>query len=509
MKETINKIMRWYLRQRMGRIIEFIEQPHKVQKQVLLQQLIAASKHTKWGKEFGYAHIKTEEDFAKQVPIFDYEGLKPYIQRMMHGERDVLWGGQVKWFSKSSGTTNDKSKYIPLTDQNLFTNHIRGNWDATTILYRNNPNARNFADKNLLMVGSLETFEPYPKTTIGDVSAIMAHRMPLVGRPFFAPDFKTALMSNWEEKIERTAQLTKDATDINMIAGVPTWTIVLFRKLLEITGKENISEVWPSLSVYAHGGVGFAPYKEQFKQFIPKEDFTYLEIYNASEGFFSLQMNPEDDDMLLLLNNGVYYEFLPMEEWDKEHPIAIPLSEVELGKNYAMVVSTTAGLWRYKLGDTVTFTSIYPYKIKITGRTKQFVNAFGEEVMVENTDKALALSCQQTRSIALEYTVAPIYFSEVDKGGHHWLIEFEKPPLNLTAFQTKLDQNLQQLNSDYEAKRFKNMALNELRLTVLPKGTFHNWMRSRGKFGVQNKIPRLANHRRYLEEILNFSEESV
>ena len=500
--------MRWYLRQRMARIRTFMEQPHKVQQQVL-RELIAASKHTKWGQEFGYKSIKNQKEYATQVPISDYDQLKPYIERMMYGEKDVLWGGKVKWFAKSSGTTSDKSKYVPLTDQNLFSNHIRGNWDTTTILYHHNPNARTFADKNLLMVGSLETFEPYPKTTIGDVSAIMAHRMPWVGRPFFAPDFKTALMPNWEEKIERTAQLTKDDTSINMIAGVPTWTIVLFRKLLEITGKENISQIWPNLSVYAHGGVGFAPYKEQFKQFIPKEDFTYMEIYNASEGFFSLKLNPEDDDMLLLLNNGVYYEFLPMEEWDKASPTAIPLQEVEIGKNYAMVVSTNAGLWRYKIGDTVSFTSIYPYKIKITGRTKQFVNAFGEEVMVDNTDKAIAITCQQTRSMVAEYTVAPIYFSQEGKGGHHWLIEFEHHPLNVEDFTKRLDENLQQINSDYEAKRFKNMALNQLKLTVLPKGTFHAWMRSRGKFGVQNKIPRLANHRRYLEEILGLAEENV
>jgi len=502
MKERINKFMRWYLRQRMVRIQEFMQQPHKIQKRVL-KELVVAAKHTKWGKQFGYARIKTYKDYTQQVPISDYEDLKPYIQRMMHGEKDVLWGGRVKWFAKSSGTTSDKSKYVPLTDKNLFTNHIRGNWDTTTILYHNNPNARNFADKNLLMVGSLETFEPYPKTTIGDVSAIMAHRMPWVGRPFFAPDFKTALMSNWEEKIERTAQLTKDSTDINMIAGVPTWTIVLFRKLLEITGKDNISEIWPNLSVYAHGGVGFAPYKEQFKQFIPKEDFTYMEIYNASEGFFSLRLNPDDEDMLLLLDNGVYYEFLPMEEWNKENPEAIPLKEVEIGKNYAMVVSTTSGLWRYKLGDTVTFTSTYPYKIKITGRTKQFVNAFGEEVMVDNTDQALALTCQQMCAMVAEYTVAPIYFSKNGKGGHHWLIEFEKQPKNIAAFTAKLDYNLQQINSDYEAKRYKNIALMQLELTVLPKGTFHHWMKSRGKFGVQNKVPRLANHRKYLEDILS------
>ena len=500
--------MRWYLKQRIGRIQKFIKNPHQVQAQVL-RDLVAATKHTEWGKTFGYGVIKSTADFAKQVPVSSYDDLKPYIQRMMRGEKDILWSGQVKWFSKSSGTTNDKSKYIPVTDKNLFSNHIRGNWDTMSMLYHNKPDARVFADKNLLLVGSLATYAEYPKTTIGDISAIMAHRMPAVGRPFYAPDFKTGLMSEWEEKIERTVQLTKDDKSLYMIAGVPTWNIVLFRRLLEVTGKSHILEVWPNLSVYVHGGVGFAPYKEQFKQFLPKDDFVYTEAYNASEGFFATQQFLGDDDLLLLLNNGVYYEFLPMEEWDNENPIAIPLEEVEIGKNYAMLISTNAGLWRYNIGDTVTFTSKYPYKIKITGRTKQFINAFGEEVMVENTDKAVALTCEETRSIVSEYTVAPIYFTKKRKGGHQWLVEFEKEPENILAFTKRLDKNLQQINSDYEAKRYKSMALEQLRLAVLPKGTFHNWMRSRGKFGVQNKIPRLANHRNYLEDILRVMKKNV
>lgn len=500
--------MRWYLKQRIERIRKFIKNPHQVQAQVL-QDLIAATKHTEWGSIHGFKHIKKAKDFSQQVPVSSYDQLKPYIQRMMKGEKDVLWSGQVKWFSKSSGTTSDKSKFIPVTDKNLFSNHIRGNWDTMSMLYHNRPDARVFADKNLVLVGSLQAYDQYPKTTIGDISAIMAHRMPAVGRPFYTPDFKTSLMSEWEEKIERTVQLTKDDKSIYMVAGVPTWNIVLFRRLLEVTGKENILEIWPNLSVYVHGGVGFAPYREQFRQFLPDDNFIYTEVYNASEGFFATQQFLGDDDMLLLLNNGVYYEFLPMEEWDSDYPRAITLEEVELEKNYAMLVSTNAGLWRYQIGDTISFTSKYPYKIKITGRTKQFINAFGEEVMVENTDKALALTCDQTQSIVAEYTVAPIYFSNGKKGGHQWLVEFEKKPLSTTAFARKLDYNLQSINSDYEAKRYKNMALEQLHLTALPKGTFHNWMRARGKFGVQHKVPRLANHRRYLEEIISLIEENV
>lgn len=500
--------MRWYLRQRIGRIQKFIKNPHEVQAQVL-HDLVAATKHTQWGKAYGYNKIKNGVDFAKQVPISNYDQLKPYIQKMMHGEKDVLWSGQVKWYSKSSGTTSDKSKFIPVTDKNLYSNHIRGNWDTMSLLYHNNPEARVFADKNLFLAGSLTPFDEFPKTTIGDISAIMAHRMPAIGRPFYSPDFKTGLMSEWEEKIERIVQLTKEEKSMYMIAGVPTWNIVLFRRLLEVTGKENILEVWPNLSVYVHGGVGFAPYKEQFRQFLPKDDFVYMEAYNASEGFFGAQQFSGDDDLLLLLNNGVYFEFLPMEEWDSENPIAIPLKAVEIGKNYELIISTNAGLWRYRIGDTVTFTSKYPYKIKITGRTKQFINAFGEEVMVENTDKAVALTCDETRSIVSEYTVAPIYFSKNGKGSHQWLVEFEKAPENILDFTKRLDKNLQQINSDYEAKRYKSMALEQLKLSALPKHTFHNWMRSRGKFGVQNKIPRLANHRRYLEEILQQVRENV
>ena len=500
--------MRWYLKQRIGRIQKFIKKPHSVQRQVL-KDLIAASRHTLWGREYGYKSIKTPLEFARQVPVSGYDQLKPLIQRMMHGEKDILWSGQVKWYSKSSGTTSDKSKFIPVTNKNLYSNHIRGNWDTMSMLYHNKPDARVFADKNLVLVGSLSKFSNYSKTMIGDISAIMAHQMPLVGRPFYAPDFKTSLMSEWEEKIERTIQLTKDDKRIYMIAGVPTWNIVLFRRLLEVTGREHVLEVWPNLQVYIHGGVGFAPYREQFRRFLPSTDFLYTEVYNASEGFFATQQFPGDEDMLLLLDNGAYYEFLPMEEWDNPNPIAIGLEEVELGKNYALVVSTNAGLWRYMIGDTITFTSKYPYKIRITGRTKQFINAFGEEVMVENTDKAVALTCDQTRSIVSEYTVGPVYFSKEGKGGHHWLMEFEKRPESINEFAKKLDENLQQINSDYEAKRYKSMALEQLKLTPLPNGTFHNWMRQRGKFGVQNKIPRLANHRKYIEEIIRVTKENV
>lgn len=497
--------MRLYLSQRHKRILHFMEHPHEVQKAVL-EELIQSTKHTEWGRTYGFQSIKNQKDFAESVPIQDYESLKPYIQRMMLGESDVLWSGQIKWFAKSSGTTSDKSKFIPVSKRNLKKCHIQGTWDAMTLFYHNRMDARQFEMKSLLMGGSLSDFEDYPKTKIGDVSAIMMDNMPYIGRPFFTPDIETAVMPKFDEKLERMAQVTAYEKEMVMIGGVPTWTMVYLDRILELTGKQNMMEVWPNIQVYIHGGVSFDPYREQFQKYFPSEQMQYMEIYNATEGFFAIQNDLSTRDMLLLLDNGIYYEFLPADQWDKDRPQAIPLSEVELGKNYAMVISTNAGLWRYVPGDTVMFTSKSPYKIKITGRTKQFVNAFGEEVMVSNTDKALAQTCQAMNAIATEYTVAPIFLAKQGKGGHEWLIEFEKTPSDLQAFNKLLDENLQKINSDYEAKRYKGMALNQLTMRPLPKGTFHSWLKAKGKYGGQHKVPRLANHRKYVDEILDFSE---
>lgn len=503
--------MRWYLAQRYKGIQHFMQHPHEVQHK-LLRRFVNTAAHTQWGKQYGFDQIKTYADFANQLPITNYETLQPYINKMMFGEKNILWNGKVNWFSKSSGTSSGKSKFIPVSAQNLRQSHIRGTWDTMSIIYNNLPEARQFECKTLLMGGSWDYFEPYPKTRYGDVSSIMIHHMPSVAHPFFTPDFETALMSDFEAKIEKMARIVSQERDMVMIGGVPTWTVVLFRKILELTGANNILEVWPNLQVYTHGGVSFTPYREQFKTFLPSEEVEYVEIYNASEGFFGIQHGLNDDDLLLLLNNGVFYEFLPTGEWEKDNPQAIPLSAVEVGKNYALVITTNAGLWRYVPGDTVTFTSTAPYKIKITGRTNQFVNAFGEEVIVANTDKALALACEQTNALVADYTVAPIYFSETEKGGHQWLIEFEQSPLDLAKFAKILDQHLQQINSDYEAKRHKSMALEELKIVPLPTNTFHEWLRSKGKYGGQHKIPRLANNRQYVDDILRFlslQEESL
>lgn len=482
-------------------IRSYMEKPHRIQ-QAQLQELLLFAVDTEWGKSHFFQDVHTAEDFRQAVALTDYEDLKPFINRMMLGERDVLWPGKVNCFSKSSGTTNDKSKFIPISPQNLYKCHMRGSWDTMSLYYHNRPHASQFADKSVLMGGSLSAFEPHPATMVGDVSAIMIQHMPWVARPFFIPDVETTLLPNWEEKLEKLARAGARTANVVMIGGVPTWTVVLFRRILELTGKSNMLEVWPRFQVYTHGGVSFTPYRQQFQSFFPSPAVDYQEIYNASEGFFAVQDVLGEEGMLLLLNNGIYYEFIPMTEWDKNNPQTIGLAEVEVGKNYALVISTNSGLWRYLPGDTVIFTSVNPYRIKVSGRTKQFVNAFGEEVMVDNTDKALAEACLLTGAEVQEYTVAPVYFEGSAQGGHQWIVEFVKEPADLPAFAQLLDLKLQQINSDYEAKRYRNIAMLPLSIKVVPKGTFHNWLRAKGKMGGQHKVPRLANHRNYIDEIL-------
>ncbi len=503
MRKWINRAFHVFYAQRYRRMAYVMRHPVESQT-ACLKRLLQTAHSTDWGRNFGFRDIRTPEAYAQRVPVQDYENFKPFIERMMKGERDLLWPGQVRWFSKSSGTTNNKSKYIPVTPQNLRHCHIRGTWDTMTLFYHNRPDARQFECKSMLMGGSLQAYPQYPQTMVGDVSAIMISHMPWVGRPFFTPDFKTALLPDWEDKLEKLALAGANERNIVMIGGVPTWTVVLLRRILEVAGKANMLEVWPHFQGYIHGGVSFAPYKDQFQEFFPSGAVNYQEIYNASEGYFAVQDDFGREDMLLLLDNGIYYEFLPVEEWGKEFPTAIPLSAVQPGRQYAMVITTNSGLWRYLPGDTVTFTSVTPYRIRITGRTKQFVNAFGEEVVVENTDKALAETCRITGAKVIDYTVAPVYFQGLGKGSHEWLIEFETPPENVEQFNQLLDSNLQKLNSDYEAKRFKSIALERPRVKLLPPGTFHNWLRAKGKFGGQNKVPRLANHREIVEDILSF-----
>ncbi|MBL7775106.1 MAG: GH3 auxin-responsive promoter family protein, partial [Saprospiraceae bacterium] len=431
MKWLVNATVKQYLRLRMKRIEGFMQRPEAAQER-WFRQLIETARHTEFGRRHHFSDIRTPADFARQVPVRDYEGFKTDIARMMRGARDVLWPGEVNWYSKSSGTTSDKSKYIPVPRSNLVHCHNAGSWDSLALLYDHRPDLEIFRRRNLIMPGSFQRLAEYPKTRVGDVSAVLTYHMPAIGHLFFTPDFETALLPDFEEKINRIADLVSRTDDLAMFGGVPTWLLVLFRLVLQKTGKQNLLEVWPGLQAYMHGGVGFDPYRQTFRELIPSDEFIYQEIYNASEGYFGAQCDMHRNDLLLLADNGVFYEFIPMEEWEKEHPQTVLLPDVEPGKDYALVMSANNGLWRYLPGDTVVFTRKYPFCFRISGRTKQFINAFGEEVMVGDTDKALAETCRQLDALVAEYTAAPIYFSNGrSRGGHEWVVEFEKAPADL------------------------------------------------------------------------------
>lgn len=498
-----NTMVRRYLRRHYERLDHIRQSPGSVQ-QSWFKYLLERGRTTAFGKEYGFRRIKNYSTWQKQVPVFEYDTIKPYIQRMMEGQPDVLWPGVVSWFAKSSGTTQDQSKYIPVSKENLKRCHIKGAWDSTSILYHNHPAARLFADKSLILGGSLTAYEPYPATKVGDVSAIMLDHMPWIGRPLFTPDFATALYPDWEEKISRTVEVLLRDRRLTMIGGVPTWNIVLIRKLLEHTGAAHMLELFPKLEVYMHGGVGFEPYRPQFQQYLPSKDFIYQEVYNASEGYFAVQDDYSREDLLLLLDNGMFFEFIPREAWGQPAPPALRVDEVELERTYVMLVSTNSGLWRYVVGDLVQITSVQPLRIKIAGRTSQYINAFGEEVMIHNTDLAVARTCEELNAVVTEYTVAPIYLTRSNQGAHQWIIEFEKAPMDLNRFASRLDIHLQSVNSDYKAKRHANLALNPLKIKSVPHGTFLRWMQQRGKMGGQNKVPRLANDRRYVDAILEY-----
>ncbi|WP_236979568.1 GH3 auxin-responsive promoter family protein [Membranihabitans maritimus] len=503
MKGLINKTLKLFLKSRYNALKNAFENPLDTQ-QELFEYLIDTAAHTEWGRKYRYNDIKNYNTFRQRVPVSDYEDLKPWISRMMYGEKDILWPGKVKWFSKSSGTTSDKSKFIPVSEENFDGCHKKGTWDTIAIMYHNNPDIQLFEKKSLILGGSLSHFNPHPETIYGDVSAIMITNMPLIGRPFYTPDVKVAIMDDWEKKLELTAELTIKDKDIASIGGVPTWNLVLFRRIMEKTGAKNMLEVWPKLRIYIHGGVNFAPYKSQFQKLIPRDDFIFQEVYNASEGYFGTQLSPDQKDLLLLTDNGVFYEFIPKDEIDHKNPTVLSLKEVEVGKIYALLISTNAGLWRYKIGDTVQFTGKNPYTFKIVGRTKQFINAFGEEVMVHNTDTALSSVSEKLNCLIKDYSVAPVYLDDNQKGQHEWLIEFEKEPENLKQFEIELDRELQQLNSDYEAKRAKNLALELLSVKSLPKGTFEGWLKYKNRQGAQVKVPRLSNDRKYVKDILDY-----
>lgn len=502
----INGILSWAVQRRLASIRHFRDNPHEVQHAVL-KELLQTARATEWGRRYGFADRLTGYEFAQRVPISSYEELVPDLERVMRGEADVLWPGRVQWFAKSSGTTNARSKYIPVTREALHQGHYRAGRDMVALSTLHYPEAQLLGGKTLSL-GGTHTSNPLrpndPASRAGDVSAVIMQNLPTWAEYIRTPPLELALLDEWEEKIERIARHVLHQ-DVRALAGVPTWMIVLLRRVTELAGAANITEVWPNLRLFLHGAVAFGPYRQLFRQLIPGPQMHYLEVYNASEGYLALQDEPDSEDLLILLNHGIYYEFLPADQWEAAEPQTVPLEAVELGKSYALIISTNAGLWRYKIGDTVRFTSRQPYRIRITGRTKHFLNAFGEEVVVENAEAAVAAACQATATTVRDFTAAPIYFSgaaDNSRGGHQWLIEFMEPPQDAAHFAAVLDQTLRQLNSDYDAKRHRDLALAPPTLTVAAPGQFERWLARRGKLGGQHKVPRLSNSRDLLEDIL-------
>ncbi|TCK82715.1 GH3 auxin-responsive promoter family protein [Albibacterium bauzanense] len=501
----VNSILKWIMKKRMHQIELFKKYPNEVQEE-WLHDLIAAAQATEWGKKYDYESISSPEVFKERVPIQNYDTLKPYIERMLKGEQNILWPSPIKWFAKSSGTTADRSKFIPVSEEALEDCHYTGGKDLLSIYCHNRPDNAVFEGKGLVLGGSHQINE-IGKTSSGDLSAIIVQNLPFWAEYHRFPDIELTLNPNFEEKIEKIAHQALNE-NITSISGVPTWNIVLAKRILEISGKSNLLEVWPNLEFYFHGGVSFKPYREQFDQLIPSENMYYMENYNASEGYFAIQDLPDSDEMLLMLDYGIYFEFLPMENLLDEHPKTKNLSEVELGKNYAIIISTNAGLWRYMIGDTVKFTSLSPYRIQVSGRTKQYINTFGEELIVDNADDAIRAACKATGAIVKDYTAGPVYFKDKEAGAHEWVIEFEKQPESAPHFFEVLDKVLRQVNSDYDAKRVSNLALKEPIIHIAKEGTFYNWMKKRGKLGGQNKVPRLSNDRVFLDDVLAMIAEN-
>ena len=502
---VLNQIISWANTKRLHEIDLFKKYPFEVQNDIF-NSLIKKAKNTEWGKFYNYKSIikKGISEYQKNVPLSYYEDLKRHIERVRKGEKKILWNTDIEWFAKSSGTTSDKSKFIPVSSEALEECHFRGGKDIIAIYQNNYPNNNVFKGRALVIGGSQQINSFNNDIYYGDLSAVLVKNLPFWASMYRTPSKNITLMDEWEKKIDLIAEKTISKNITNM-SGVPSWSLVLLKKVLEITGKDNIIDVWPNLELFVHGGVSFTPYKEQYKKIIRSDKMKYFETYNASEGFFALQDEPDKTDLLLMLDLGIFYEFIPMDEIDKKKPKAITLQDVKLNKNYAIVISTNAGLWRYIIGDTVIFTSLKPFKIKITGRTKHFINAFGEELIINNAEDALTKACDSTKAEIREYTAAPIYMSENKTGGHQWLVEFSKEPDNIRKFAEILDETLKSVNSDYEAKRHKNMTLAFPDVIVAKKGVFYKWLKNKNKLGGQNKIPRLANHREYIDELLKLN----
>jgi len=500
--QIVNSIISWFLKKRKHQMELFLKYPVDVQSELLFKLLQTAA-HTEIGKHLDFSEIKTYKDFTSKVPIQQYESLEPLIERTRKGEQNIFWPTPIKWFAKSSGTTNAKSKFIPVSEEALEDCHFKAGKDMLCLYFNNNPSAELFKGKGLILGGSSGVYEDN-NSHVGDLSAIIIENMPFWVDFSSSPKQEIALMSEWESKLEAIINETINE-DITSLSGVPSWMLVLLHRILKKTGKNNILEVWPNLEVYFHGGVNFNPYRKQFEKLIPKKTFKYYEIYNASEGFFAIQDVNNSFDLLLMLDYGIFYEFIPMNKFDGENSEAIPLSEVKLDENYALVITTNGGLWRYLIGDTVKFTSLTPHRIRITGRTKHFINVFGEELIIENAEDALEKACLKTTSVVSEFTVAPIFMNGNSNGGHEWVIEFSKHPECINYFTETLDNALKEINSDYEAKRTNNLTLAMPKINVVKQGLFYDWLKKKGKLGGQHKVPRLSNSRKYLEELLNLT----
>lgn len=499
-----NSIFAWIIKKRIHQIALFKEYPWEVQEELLLK-LLRTAEQTSWGNQYKFSSIRNYNDFKKALPLTDYTTLKPFIDRMMDGERNVFWPGETKWFAKSSGTTADRSKFIPVTKDSLENCHYKGGKDLLALYYHNHPNRKLYNGKHLIIGGSAQLNPLGADAYLGDLSAIIVRNLPWWAEIRRTPAREIALMSEWESKIERMAETTIHE-DVYILAGVPSWTMVLAHKVLELSGKSNLKEVWPNLELFMHGGVSFEPYRKQFKQLIPDPAMNYVETYNASEGFFGIQDQVNSSELLLMLDYGIYFEFIPMSEFDGiDSKVVLNINEVEVGVNYALVISTNGGLWRYIIGDTIQFTSTHPYRFIISGRTKSFINAFGEEVIVEQAEKAIAVASERTNAQIREFTGCPIPMSST-AGAHEWVIEFQRLPIDINDFANVLDEELRRLNSDYDAKRYHNMVLKSPVVTIVKEGVFDVWLKKKGKLGGQNKIPRLSNNRQIVEELIKLNK---
>jgi hypothetical protein len=500
----LNSIISLVNLRRLSQIDQFKKYPEDVQEEQLFN-LIKKSKDTQHGKYYDFNSITSIRTFQNRVPVQKYEQMEIVIDKIRHGQKNVLWPGDIKWFAKSSGTTSSKSKFIPVSKESLEECHFRGGKDVLAIYNQLYPENEIFKGKGLTLGGSQQLNKYNNDSFYGDLSAILIDNLPFWVNFIRTPDQSIALMDKWEEKLVKMTEATINE-NVTSLSGVPSWFLVLLKHILQTTNSNNLLDIWPNLELFIHGGINFGPYREQYKKIIPSDKMHYMETYNASEGFFAIQDDPLSSSMLLMLDYGIFYEFIPMSELGKEYPDALTLSEVELNTNYALVISTNGGLWRYLIGDTIQFTSKYPFKIIISGRTKHFINAFGEEVIVDNSDKAVHFACEETNAIIKEYTAAPLYMSTEEKGKHQWIIEFEKKPEDMKVFTRLLDSKLQEINSDYEAKRYKDITLSIPEIMIGRKNLFFDWLKKHNKLGGQNKVPRLSNNRDIIEELISMNK---